>query len=181
MPVDPADRRVIWTIGHSTRALDELVRLLRAHGVAHLIDVRTLPRSRRNPQFDRTTLPETLAAFGITYAHMRGLGGLRRPNPHSRNLAWRNAGFRGYADYMQTPDFATSLDALIGSAAVRPTAAMCAEAVPWRCHRSLLADALIVRSIGVEHILSEAKSELHRLTLWARVDGLTITYPGLGV
>jgi len=171
---------VIWTIGHATRALDELVELLRAHGVTQLVDVRTIPRSRRNPQFNRETLPESLGAGGITYAHMPGLGGLRRPRPDSVNAGWRNQGFRGFADYMQTPEFAKNLEALVALSRRRPTAIMCAETVPWRCHRSLVADALTVRGIPVEHIVSTGGAAPHALTPWARVEGTTLTYPASG-
>lgn len=168
---------MMWTIGHGTRSLAELVELLRGAGVSQLVDVRTIPRSRHNPQFNRDTLPEALAETGIAYLHLPGLGGLRRPRPDSVNGGWRNTGFRGYADHMHTPEFARNLDVLIERSRSRPTAVMCAEAVPWRCHRSLLADALTVRGIRVEHILGAGHSELHELTPWARVDGTSITYP----
>jgi uncharacterized protein (DUF488 family) len=168
---------VIWTIGHGTRSLDELVELLRAHGVTQLVDVRTIPRSRRNPQFNRETLPESLGAAGIAYAHMPGLGGLRRPRPDSVNGGWRNQGFRGYADYMQMPEFAKNLEALVALSRRRSTAIMCAETVPWRCHRSLVADALNVRGLPVEHIVSAGPAEPHALTAWAQVEGTTLTYP----
>src|SRR5262249_33548428 len=136
---------LLHTVGHSTRPIEELIALLRAHGVAQLVDVRTIPRSRRHPQFDREILPGALGPAGIGYAHMGGLGGLRAPRPDSVNLGWRNAGFRGYADYMQTADFTASLERLLTVARGVSTAIMCAEAVPWRCHRSLIADALVVR------------------------------------
>ena len=167
----------IHTVGHSTRTVEELVALLRAHGVATLVDVRTIPRSRRNPQFAREALAASLAPTAIRYLHMPGLGGLRHPRPDSVNDGWRNAGFRGYADYMQTPEFAESLEALIREARRAPAAIMCAEAVPWRCHRSLLADALTVRGIEVAHILTARGAEPHRLTPFARVEGTRITYP----
>ena len=166
----------VYSIGHSTRPLDEFLGLLRAHGVTHLVDARTVPRSRRNPQYNREALPEALRPAGIGYAHVPGLGGLRRPRRDSVNTAWRNAGFRGYADYMQTPEFAESLEALIALAAREHVAVMCAEAVPWRCHRSLIADALTVRQVSVEHILDGGRQG-HRLTPWARVDGVRLTYP----
>src|SRR5207245_2341585 len=127
-------------IGHSTRPLDEFLGRLRAHGVTHVVDTRTVPRSRRNPQYNREALPEALRPAEIGYAHVPGLGGLRRPRRDSVNTAWRNAGFRGYADYMQTPEFAESLETLIALATREHVAVMCAEAVPWRCHRSLIAD-----------------------------------------
>jgi uncharacterized protein (DUF488 family) len=166
----------VYSIGHSTRPLDEFLGLLRAHGVTHVVDTRTVPRSRRNPQYNREALPEALRPAGIGYAHVPGLGGLRRPRRDSVNTAWRNAGFRGYADYMQTPEFAESLQALIALAARAQVAVMCAEAVPWRCHRSLIADALTVRQVPVEHILDGGRHH-HRLTPWARVDGVRLTYP----
>jgi uncharacterized protein (DUF488 family) len=168
----------VYTIGHSTRALGELVALLRAHGVTRLVDVRSLPRSRRHPQFNREALPEPLARAGIGYAHMPGLGGLRKPRRDSINTAWRNDGFRGYADYMQTPEFAASLGALLEQAGREPTAIMCAEAVPWRCHRSLISDALVACDIDVRHITTVDRAEPHRLTTFARVDGARVTYPG---
>jgi len=170
----------VYSIGHSTRPLDEFLGLLRAHGVTHLVDARTVPRSRRNPQYNREALPEALRPAGIGYAHVPGLGGLRRPRRDSVNTAWRNAGFRGYADYMQTPEFAESLEALIALAAREHVAVMCAEAVPWRCHRSLIADALTVRQVSVEHILDGGRQG-HRLTPWARVDGVRLTYPAQDV
>ena len=168
----------IYTIGHSTRALDELLAMLRVSGVATLVDVRTIPRSRRNPQFARESLAESLARASLRYLHLPGLGGLRRPRPDSINTGWRHAGFRGYADYMETAEFQRNLDTLIGEAARAPAAFMCAEAVPWRCHRSLIADALTVRGLSVEHILSASATERHTLTAFARVEGLRVTYPG---
>jgi uncharacterized protein (DUF488 family) len=166
----------VYSIGHSTRPLDAFLGLLRAHGVTHVVDTRTVPRSRRNPQYNREALPGTLRTAGIGYAHVPGLGGLRRPRRDSVNTAWRNAGFRGYADHMQTPEFAESLEALLALAARAQVAVMCAEALPWRCHRSLIADALTVRQVLVEHILDGGRHR-HRLTPWARVDGLRLTYP----
>jgi uncharacterized protein (DUF488 family) len=169
---------VIFTIGHSTHPIDEFIRILRAHGIRQLVDVRTIPRSRRNPQFSRENLPGSLQAAGIVYQHMPGLGGLRHPRRDSINTGWRNAGFRGFADYMQTPEFHESLGKLMELALEAPTAIMCAEAVPWRCHRSLIADALVAREIPVREILTAAKSQLHALTPFAKVDGAEITYPG---
>lgn len=167
----------ILTVGHSTHPLDEFIELLRAHGVTRVIDVRTVPRSRKNPQFNRDTLPAALAAAGIGYEHVPALGGLRRARPDSPNQGWRNASFRGYADYMQTPAFADAVAGLIDRAAEDRLALMCAEAVPWRCHRSLIADALLVRGVPVRHIMSRTQANPHRLTPFACVDGLTITYP----
>jgi uncharacterized protein (DUF488 family) len=167
----------VLTIGHSTRPLPQFIELLKSHGVLHLVDVRTIPRSARHPQFNLDTLPEQLASVGIAYTHMRGLGGLRRPRADSINLGWRNAGFRGFADYMQTEAFEVHLAALVDLAARGRTAIMCAEAVPWRCHRSLVADALVVRGAAVEHILSAARGVPHRLSPHARVSGQRVTYP----
>src|SRR6185369_14353784 len=133
---------VIFTVGHSTRSFEELLAILRAHGVKRLIDVRTIPRSRHNPQFNRETFSKALHNRGFSYRHMKALGGLRRARPDSTNTGWRNASFRGFADYMQTSSFKEALDALIELATQKRTAIMCAEAVPWRCHRSLIADAL---------------------------------------
>jgi uncharacterized protein (DUF488 family) len=168
------------TIGHSTHPIEQFIDLLRAHGVTLVADVRTVPRSRHNPQFNRNTLPEALAAAGIDYRHLPGLGGLRRPNPDSSNKGWRNASFRGFADYMQTAEFAASLDELLGLAQQWRVAIMCAEAVPWRCHRSLIADALVARGIGVEHIVSAGHTQVHRPTPFARVEGSRVTYPPAG-
>jgi hypothetical protein len=135
-----------------------------------------MPRSRKNPQFNREQLPEALAQAGIGYTHAAGLGGLRRRRAGSVNSGWRNASFRGYADYMQTPEFEASLNALLDLARKERVALMCAEAVPWRCHRSLIADALVVRGVPVEHIISGARAQPHRVTPWAHVDGARITY-----
>jgi uncharacterized protein (DUF488 family) len=168
----------VWTIGHSTRALDELIALLRAHGVAAVADVRRFPRSRRHPHFDTDALAQSLPAAGLAYRHHPGLGGFRRARPDSRNLGLRNASFRGYADYMGTEEFARHLDALLKGAIAAPTAIMCAEAVPWRCHRSLIADALVARGVEVRHILGPARAEPHALTAGARVAGGRVIYPG---
>jgi len=146
-----------------------------------LIDVRTIPRSRRNPQFNHESLPDSLQAAGIVYRHMPGLGGLRHARRDSVNTGWRNASFRGFADYMQTPEFQRALGELISLAAQAPTAIMCAETVPWRCHRSLVADALTARGIEVREILSAAKSQPHKLTPFAQVNGTTVTYPQPGI
>jgi uncharacterized protein (DUF488 family) len=169
----------ILTVGHSTRSLDDFIALLRAHGVEQIVDVRTVPRSRRNPQFNRETLPTALSDYGIAYTHLAGLGGLRHTHADSPtpNTGWRNLSFRGYADYMDTPAFAEALDELLALARERRVAIMCAEAVPWRCHRSLIGDALLVRGIPVEDILSPTRREQHRLTPFAHVEGTRITYP----
>ena len=168
---------VVLTIGHSTRPLAEFIAMLKAHAVARLIDVRTVPRSRHNPQFDRDTLPLALAADGIGYEHAPGLGGFRRSHPGSANTGWRNASFRGYADYMQTDEFAKHLSDLIATARRERCVVMCAEAVPWRCHRSLIADALLVHGLRVEEIVNASRRQAHTLTPFAKVDGLMITYP----
>jgi uncharacterized protein (DUF488 family) len=168
---------VVLTIGHSTRALQDFIDLLGVHGIEVVVDVRTVPRSRRNPQFNRETLPEALQAAGIGYEHAADLGGFRRAGPASSNAGWRNASFRGYADYMQTATFVTSLERVIERAQSQRLVLMCAEAVPWRCHRSLIADALVVRGIRVEEIVSAKRVQAHTLTSFARVDGTAITYP----
>jgi hypothetical protein len=170
---------VLYTVGHSTRTADAFIGLLEAHGVTSLADVRTVPGSRHNPQFNGETLAASLAARGIGYVHLPGLGGFRRASADSPNAGWRNVSFRGYADYMQTPAFADSLANLLALAADETVAVMCAEAVPWRCHRSLIADALVVRGIRSEEIVSETKTTAHELTPFARVDGTAITYPAL--
>ena len=170
---------MILTVGHSTHPIEEFLELLAAHGVEQLVDVRTIPKSRRNPQYNTEALAESLHAAHIQYRHMPGLGGLRHPRKDSINSAWQNDSFRGYADYMQTPAFEASLHELIDAAKLRPTVIMCAEAVPWRCHRSLIADALVARGIVVADILSTKPAEAHTLTSFAKVDGEKVTYPGL--
>ncbi len=167
----------VLTIGHSTRMIGEFLDLLSAHGVTCVADVRTIPGSRHNPQFNQAALRGSLKGAEVSYVHLPGLGGLRRARPDSVNLGWRNASFRGYADYMQTPEFARSLDELIRLAKREPLAIMCAEAVPWRCHRSLISDALLVRGIRVEDILSAGRRQGHTLTPFAKVRGTRITYP----
>lgn len=167
----------LFTIGHSTRSLEEFVAILKAHGICVLADVRTVPRSRHVPQFNTETLGSDLSRTGIEYVHLPLLGGLRKTKPDSTNLAWRNASFRGYADYMQTPAFHEGLDELVRIAATKPTAIMCAEAVPWRCHRSLIADALIARGWQVIDLMSERSAKPHKLTEFAQVEGTRVTYP----
>jgi hypothetical protein len=171
------DRLTVFTIGHSTRPIDEFIEILRANGVKQVMDIRTIPRSRHNPQFNGETLAASLRAAGIRYVHLKELGGLRRARADSINLGWRNTSFRGFADYMQTTEFAEALDRAIRLAKERPSALMCAEAVPWRCHRSLVADALFVRGIRVEEIVSAAQPKEHKLTPFAQVRGTHITYP----
>ena len=168
---------IVLTIGHSTRTLDEFIGLLQAHGATRVVDVRTVPRSRHNPQFNKASLSRALKKAGLGYVHLPGLGGLRHAKRDSLNVGWRNASFRGYADYMQTPEFEQSLEELIGLANQDRIALMCAEAVPWRCHRSLIADALLVRGIRTEDIMSPTRRQVHVLTPFAKVRGTTITYP----
>ena len=167
----------VFTIGHSTRSIEDFLELLHVNGVTCLLDVRTVPRSRHNPHFNRDTLPEPLLQAGIDYGHMPGLGGLRHARPDSPNMGWRNTSFRGFADYMQTPEFETGIETLIATATRKRTAIMCAEAVPWRCHRSLIADALVVRGIPVEHIMTIKRTNPHVVTPFAKVHGTHITYP----
>jgi DNA-3-methyladenine glycosylase II len=169
--------RTLWTVGHSNRSAEEFVQLLRTHEVNLVVDVRKMPGSRHNPQFGRDTLPPLLQQAGIGYLHLPGLGGLRRRRPDSPNTGWENASFQGYADYMLTPQFQQSLEELLQHVDNRRAALMCAEAVPWRCHRSLIADALVVRGFAVKHILSASRTQAHVLRPWARVQGIRITYP----
>ena len=168
---------IIFTIGHSTHPIDEFIGLLKAHGVEEIVDVRTIPGSRHNPQFGEDNLQAGLTEAGLGYHRLKSLGGLRHTNKQSPNGAWRNASFRGYADYMQTPEFTAGLEELIERAEERTVAIMCAEAVPWRCHRSLIGDALVVRGIDVEDIMSEKQTKPNQLTSFAHVDGLEVTYP----
>jgi uncharacterized protein (DUF488 family) len=167
----------IFTIGHSTRSIEGFVRLLKAHGIGRVVDVRTIPRSRHNPQFNRDTLPGALRRYRIHYTHMGGLGGLRRAKPESKNTGWRNASFRGYADYMQTAAFRKHLDRCIELANKETIVLMCEEAVPWRCHRSLIADALLARGLQAREITSGVRARAHELTPWAHVAGTSVTYP----
>ena len=170
-------RVVVFTIGHSTRSIEDFIDLLRAHGIRRVIDVRKIPRSRHNPQFNRDQLSPALHRARIHYRHMPGLGGLRRARRDSTNLGWRNASFRGYADYMQTSTFIENLDRCIALSKRERVVLMCAEAVPWRCHRSLIADALLVRGIEASEIVSRIRTRPHSLTPWARVTGTLVTYP----
>jgi uncharacterized protein (DUF488 family) len=170
---------IILTIGHSTRTIEDFTDLLRAHGIQLIVDIRTIPRSRRNPQFNEDTLAASLKESGIDYVRLKELGGLRHPMKDSKNMGWRNLSFRGFADYMQTPEFETGINELIRLAQDRSVAIMCAEALPWRCHRSLVADALVVRGIHVEDIMSPTKLLEHSMTKFARVNGKQITYPEL--
>jgi len=167
----------VLTIGHSTRTLEEFVQLLEAYGVTLVVDVRTVPRSRHNPQFNKEAMPDALKHFGIRYMHLPDIGGLRRPKPNSVNLAWKNPSFRGYADYMQTKDFTDNLLKIMALAREHRVALMCAEALPWRCHRSLISDALVARHVKVGHIISLTSVLNHELNEMAHVDGYTVTYP----
>lgn len=167
----------LWTIGHTTRNIEEFIGLLKGYGIERLVDVRTIPRSRTNPQFNRDMLESVLPDAGIDYIHDKNLGGLRKPSKDSPNTGWRNESFRGFADYMQTEAFTSAISELMAVAEEKPTAIMCAEILPWRCHRSLIADALIIRGFEVEEILSEHESKPHKLTPFAHVEGETITYP----
>jgi uncharacterized protein (DUF488 family) len=169
--------RTLWTIGHSTRPIEELLELLQAHEIARLVDVRTIARSRFNPQFNREALRKRIELAGLSYAHEPKLGGLRKSRPDSINAGWKNASFRGYADYMQTDEFWKALEALMAAARNERTAVMCAEAVPWRCHRSLIADALVSRGWTVRHILTTKKADQHELTAFAKLDHGKLTYP----
>ncbi len=168
---------LVMTVGHSTHTLEEFIRLLQAHGATCVVDVRTVPRSRHNPQFNKASLPGSLKKAGLGYVHMPGLGGLRHAKRDSPNVGWRNASFRGYADYMQTPEFAQRLEELIRLANHDRIVLMCAEAVPWRCHRSLIADALLVRGIRTEDIMSATRRQVHTLTPFAKIQGNAVTYP----
>ena len=170
-------KQTIFTIGHSTRPLSELVQLLRAHGVHRVIDIRTIPRSRHNPQYNRETLGPALRSNGIGYLHLKALGGLRRTKSDSKNVGWHNASFRGFADYMQTAEFEAAFARAIKLSKVKPSVLMCAEGVPWRCHRSLVADALAARKFSVKHIMSVTRANQHKLTSFARVRGKKVTYP----
>ena len=170
---------MILTIGHSVRSAEDFLALLRTHGVAVVADVRTVPRSRRHPHFSSEPLAAMLGAHGIGYIHLPGLGGLRRPRPDSVNGGWKHQGFRGYADHMQTSEFAGALASLISAAADRQAAVMCAEARWWQCHRRLIADVLVARGIEVRHIMSAGEAQVHEMTAFARAEGSRVTYPAL--
>ena len=172
-----AEELVVCTVGHSTRPLETFLTLLKSNDIRLVLDVRTVPRSRHNPQFNLDSLPDSLTAVDIHYTHMSHLGGLRKTHVDSPNTGWRNLSFRGYADYMQTPEFEHGVKQVIKLAMQERCVLMCAEAVPWRCHRSLIADALTVRGVRVEDIIAAKDRKLHILTSWAKIDGLAITYP----
>ena len=169
----------MFTIGHSTRSLDEFLSLLDAHGVTGLADVRTVPRSRRHPHFSRDSLAVSLPSHGIAYEHFPGLGGLRKPRADSPNGGWRHESFRGYADHMQSAEFIGSIDELLTWARERTVTVMCAESKWWECHRRMIADAVTVRGVDVRHIMSVREAPKHELTPFAHVDGISIVYPGL--
>jgi uncharacterized protein (DUF488 family) len=169
----------VFSIGHSTRTLDGFIAIVQAHGITRLADVRTFPASRRLPHFNASALDAALAASGIAYRHFPDLGGRRKPLADSPHTVWQNASFRGYADYMQTAPFARGLEHLLDLAASGPTVMMCAEAVWWRCHRRLIADALTARGVLVRHVVSPDRADPHELTPFARIDGTTISYRGL--
>lgn len=167
---------IVYTIGHSTRSAADFVALLEREGVRRLVDIRTFPGSRKFPHFNQDALAATLGAHGIAYEHQPALGGRRRPSPDAPPSAWRNEGFRGYAEYMRTPAFHAALDALIAEAAREPLAVMCSEAVPWRCHRNLVSDALAARGVDVRHI-TEGRLARHAITPFAVVREGEVTYP----
>ncbi len=171
------DTRTIYTIGHSTRSAEEFLAILRAHGIGAVADVRLIPKSRRYPHFADESLAKWLPQAGIEYLPFKPLGGRRRPAKDSPNTGWRNESFRGYADFLQTPAFEAALNELMAHAERVPLTTMCAEAVPWRCHRSLISDALLVREWTVLDVMSETNATPHRLTKFAKVDGTRITYP----
>ena len=171
------DANTVFTIGHSTRPFDKFLEILESFHIEMVADVRTIPKSRHNPQFNMDVLKGGLEAQGVGYIHMAGLGGLRHTMKDSMNTGWKNLSFRGYADYMQRFDFENNLEQLINIATRKVTVIMCAEAVPWRCHRSLIGDALLIRGLKVEDIMSDKISKPHKLTPWAKVNGHTILYP----
>lgn len=181
-PSGPAAARgTIFTIGHSNRPLEEFLAMLKAHGVTCVADVRTVPKSLRNPQFGQAELAASLRQAGIGYVHLPGLGGLRKARPDSPNAAWHNASFRGYADYMQTPAFAAAFADMTAIAGRETLVLMCAEAVPWRCHRSLIGDALLANGYAVQDIMTDKRATPHRMTPFARVEGTQVTYPPIVV
>ena len=169
----------VFTVGHSTHPLDEFVLILRAYGVDRIVDVRTVPKSRHNPQYGEVELRSSLPSAGIDYRRIEALGGLRHARKDSPNAAWKNLSFRGYADYMQTREFRDGIEQLLALREDATIAVMCAEAVPWRCHRSLIGDALLVRGVEVEDILTATSSRPHALTRFAVVEGLQVTYPAI--
>jgi len=168
---------VVYTIGHSTHPIDEFLLILKTYSINLLTDIRTVPRSRHNPQYEQAEFRKSLQRQNIDYVHMPSLGGLRHARKDSVNTGWKNASFRGYADYMQTQEFAVAIDELVALAEKSKTAIMCAEAVPWRCHRSLVSDALLIRGLEVIDLLSGTNAKPHKITPWAVIQGQQITYP----
>jgi uncharacterized protein (DUF488 family) len=173
----PTEQPALWTIGHSTRSLENFLAMLRAHGIGLVVDVRRYPVSRRHPHFNAAALARRLESCGIAYRGLAALGGRRPPQPGSQNLGWRNAGFRGYADYMLTEPFQQAVSELLAQTSRLRTAVLCAEAVPWRCHRTLIADAVVSRGWQVHHILDEHQTEPHALSAFAKIEDGRITYP----
>ncbi len=174
-------REILYTIGHSTHPIDEFVSLLKEYGIKQLVDVRTIPRSRHNPQFNEKRLAARLKKSKIQYSHDRELGGLRHAKKDSINMGWRNASFRGYADYMQTDEFSSALKALIAKVKKKPSVIMCAEALPWRCHRSMIADAMVKQKWEVRHIMSMTSAYKHKLTSFAKMRNGKLTYPEIKI
>jgi uncharacterized protein (DUF488 family) len=172
-----SEEAFLYAIGHSTRPLIKFIELLQAHHIEILADIRTVPRSRTNPQFNQENLARELPSAGIRYVHLKALGGLRRPAQDSLNLAWENSSFRGYADYMQTPEFDSAVEELVRIGQDGRTAIMCAEGNPFRCHRTLVADALTARGLKVFHIVSRKTARPHALTPFAQVQGTRVNYP----
>ena len=170
-------KETVYTIGHSTRTIKEFIDILKHYGIEQVVDVRAIPRSRTNPQFNREELEQVLPGAGISYFYAKDLGGLRKPRKDSPNTGWRNDSFRGYADYMQTPEFSNAIQQLMELAKHKTTVIMCAEVLPWRCHRKLIADAMVVRGFNVIEIFDKDKSQPHRLTPFALVEDQNITYP----
>lgn len=167
----------VYTIGHSTRTIEEFIQILQSYKIETIVDVRTIAASRHNPQYNEEDLRKSLGRKGIGYIHCKGLGGLRHTTKASINTAWENASFRGYADYMQTTQFQENLERLINMIKDKPTVIMCAEALPWRCHRSLIGDALLILNIMVIDIINEKTSKSHLLTSFAKIEGNRIVYP----
>ncbi|CAI9086298.1 DUF488 domain-containing protein [Methylacidiphilum fumariolicum] len=168
---------IIKSIGHGTKSLEELISMLKEANVEALIDVRSIPRSRHNPQFNKETIAEALSKESILYIHLPEAGGLRHPKKDSPNKGWKNESFRGFADYMATANFAAALDKIIEIGKEKSAALMCAETLPWRCHRSLIADALLLRGVEVVHILPKGKEIKHQLTPWSQIKNGIVTYP----
>jgi uncharacterized protein (DUF488 family) len=177
MPPGSGTPLTVWTIGHSTRSLDAFVELLREHAITHLVDIRRFPASRRHPHFAGAALSRALAERGVRYTHEVDLGGHRKPEPGSPNLFWQNEAFRGYADHLRTDAFRAALSRLEDHARLARTVVLCAEAVPWRCHRQILADALVARGLEVRHILGPGPSRAHELRAEARVESGVLVYP----